>query len=386
MTPFLHNSYEIASERYAELGINTEDVLKQMDEFHLSFNSWHFGNLPAKRSQAREIEQLQQDYLTAVRLVPGEHRLTLQTSFAEKNGEHLDAEHLEASDFESWMQWSRATHTLLDLNVTTENPSDRLTLSSTDSAVRHQWQERIDRCREIANVIGENQKAICLMNLQVNDLLDTPSYNRMLHLQLLEEGLNEIFSTKKFWMRDSISSPQNCCNSTPVVSYNELISYAIRHQRMIEISADHDSISPECIVDSVSSLLLSLPGLVIRLSNPTHSFGRQRSFIDIIDRSIFLEIVNSGIQYRIHSLLDYRNPSISRRNCYVIGARAAQRYIMRALLEPVQLLHYYEMNGYHVEKTALIEESRAMPWSAVYDEFCVRNNVPVGTEILETLR
>ena len=381
MTSFLHKSYEIARERYAEFGINTEDVLKQMGDYHLSFNSWHSERLPARGNPAREIEQLRQDFLTAVRLVPGEHRLTLQTTFAKK-----DVELLEASDLEDWMQWSLDTHTQLDLNVTTHNPDDRLTLSSTDPNVRKRWQECIGRCREIANAVGENQKSICLMNLQVNDLLDAPSYNRILHHQLLEESLNELFSSKMTWTRDSISSPQNSGNATPVASYNELISYAIRHQRIIEISTDYDSISPDCIVDGVSSLLLSLPGLVIRLSNPTQGFGMQRSFMDSIDRNIFLEIANSGIQHRIHYLLDYRNPSISRRNCYVMGARAAQRCIMRTLLEPIQMLHYYEMNGYHVEKTALIEESRTMPWGTVYDEFCVRNDVQAGTEIIGTLK
>ena len=36
--------------------------------------------------------------------------------------------------------------------------------------------------------------------------------------------------------------------------------------------------------------------------------------------------------------------------------------------------------GYKV--LALIEEQKAMPWQAVYDEFCVRNNVPVGQEFI----
>ena len=31
---------------------------------------------------------------------------------------------------------------------------------------------------------------------------------------------------------------------------------------------------------------------------------------------------------------------------------------------------------------ALLEESKALPWNAVYDEFCVRNNVPVGSSFL----
>ena len=30
-----------------------------------------------------------------------------------------------------------------------------------------------------------------------------------------------------------------------------------------------------------------------------------------------------------------------------------------------------------------IEEHKAMPWNAVYDEFCLRNNVPVGLDFIK---
>jgi L-rhamnose isomerase len=34
----------------------------------------------------------------------------------------------------------------------------------------------------------------------------------------------------------------------------------------------------------------------------------------------------------------------------------------------------------------LIEEGKTMPWNAVYDEFCVRNNVPVGNDIIGAIK
>ena len=30
----------------------------------------------------------------------------------------------------------------------------------------------------------------------------------------------------------------------------------------------------------------------------------------------------------------------------------------------------------------IIEEGKALPWNAVYDEFCLRNNVPVGNDFI----
>ena len=39
-----------------------------------------------------------------------------------------------------------------------------------------------------------------------------------------------------------------------------------------------------------------------------------------------------------------------------------------------------KMTGYKV--LAIMEEQKAMPWQAVYDEFCLRNGVPVGEAFL----
>ena len=36
----IHQAYEIARERYAELGIDTEKVLEQLQNFHLSMHCW----------------------------------------------------------------------------------------------------------------------------------------------------------------------------------------------------------------------------------------------------------------------------------------------------------------------------------------------------------
>ena len=56
--------------------------------------------------------------------------------------------------------------------------------------------------------------------------------------------------------------------------------------------------------------------------------------------------------------------------------------MLRALLEPLATLRKYEAEGKGFERLALLEEEKAMPWQAVYDEFCLRNNVPVGEEFI----
>ena len=46
--------------------------------------------------------------------------------------------------------------------------------------------------------------------------------------------------------------------------------------------------------------------------------------------------------------------------------------------EPRDTISELELAGEGYKVLALIEEQKAMPWQAVYDEFCLRNNVPVG--------
>ena len=41
-----------------------------------------------------------------------------------------------------------------------------------------------------------------------------------------------------------------------------------------------------------------------------------------------------------------------------------------------------ELAGEGYKVLAIIEEQKAMPWQAVYDEFCVRNDVPVGQDFI----
>lgn len=52
--------------------------------------------------------------------------------------------------------------------------------------------------------------------------------------------------------------------------------------------------------------------------------------------------------------------------------------MLRALLEPTELIRKYELEGNTYKVLTLLEEAKAMPWGAVYDEFCERCGVPVG--------
>ena len=62
----------------------------------------------------------------------------------------------------------------------------------------------------------------------------------------------------------------------------------------------------------------------------------------------------------------------------MIGTRAAQKCMLRALIEPTAQMRAYELNGQIFQELTLFEEAKVMPWNAVWDMFCLKNNVPVG--------
>ena len=56
----------------------------------------------------------------------------------------------------------------------------------------------------------------------------------------------------------------------------------------------------------------------------------------------------------------------------------SEMVLLRALIEPTAKIREYELQGKIFQVLALLEEAKVMPWNAVWDMFCLKNNVPVG--------
>jgi L-rhamnose isomerase len=56
------------------------------------------------------------------------------------------------------------------------------------------------------------------------------------------------------------------------------------------------------------------------------------------------------------------------------------------LLEPSALLRTAEKSGDHSLRLALFEESRALPLGLIWDEFCRRENVPLGLGFITEIK
>jgi len=56
-----------------------------------------------------------------------------------------------------------------------------------------------------------------------------------------------------------------------------------------------------------------------------------------------------------------------------------------ALLEPAALRDA-EKSGDYTSRLALMEESKSLPWGAVWDAYCELQNVPAGTDWLAEVK
>ena len=402
----IHQAYEIAKERYAELGIDTEKVLEQLQNFHLSMHCWQAddvkgfevqagsldggiavtGNFPGA---ARNIDELRADILKAKSLIPGNHRLNLHEIYGDFQGKVVDRDEVTIDHFKSWIEWGKENKTPLDFNSTSfSHPkSGSLSLSNPDEGIRKFWVEHSKRCREIADAMGKAQNDPCIMNTWVHDGCKDVSVNHYLYRETLKKSLDEIFAEKKDWMKDCIEGKifGMGLESFTVGSQDFYTAYAAKNNMMMTIDTGHYH-PTESPADKVSALLQFIPELMLHVSRPVRWDSDHVTIMDDTTQELFAEIVRAGALERVHYGLDFFDGSINRIGAYVIGSRSAQKCMTKALLEPRGIISGHELAGDTFEVLQLIEEGKTMPWNAVYDEFCVRNNVPVGNDIIGAIK
>ena len=356
-------AYAIAQQRYAEIGVDTENVLKQMQDFHLSLHCWQADDVKGFEVQAgalsggiqstgdfpgaaRNIDELRSDILMAMSLIPGNHRLNLHEIYGDFKGKVVDRDEVTVEYFQSWIDWAKEHNTKLDFNSTSfSHPkSGNLSLSNPDKGIRDFWIEHTKRCRDISNAIGEAQNDPCLEGKVFG-----------IGLESFTVGSHDFY--------------------TAYCSKNNVI-------QTIDTGHYHPTESP---ADKVSALLDFVPELMLHVSRPVRWDSDHVTIMDDPTQELFSEIVRADALNRVHYGLDFFDGSINRIGAYVIGSRSAQKCMLRALLEPTQTIRQYELAGEGYKVLALLEEAKALPWQAVYDEFCIRNNVPVGQNFIKEI-
>lgn len=395
----IEKAYEIAKERYAAVGVDTESAIDALQKISLSLHCWQAddvrgfenpdgdltggiqatGNYPGR---ARTIDELRDDIKMATSLIPGSHRLNLHASYADFRATGpVDRDELTPEHFESWMQWAAENGMKLDFNSTSfSHPkSGMLTLANPDEGIRKFWIEHTKRCRAIAEEMGRRQGDPSILNIWIHDGSKDQTVNRMEYRRLLKESLDEIFATKYDHMKDCIESKVFGIGleSYTVGSNDFYIGYGASRGKIVTLDTGHFH-PTESVADKLSSLLLFTPEVMLHVSRPVRWDSDHVTIMNDETLDLMKEIVRCGALDKVHIGLDYFDASINRIGAYVIGTRATQKCLLQALLEPLAKLREYEAAGKGFERLALLEEAKSLPWNAVWDKFCAECGVPVG--------
>lgn len=395
-------AYEMAKERYATLGVDTEKAMDILQHIALSLHCWQTddvkgfenlggsltggiqvtGNYPGR---ARTIDEVRADALKVMSLIPGKHRFSLHATYGDFQGKVVDRNEIEPAHFQSWMEWAKENGLKLDFNSTSfSHPkSGNLTLANPDESIRRFWIEHTERCRWISEEMGKFQNDPCIMNLWVHDGSKEVPASRLMYRQILEKSLDEIFATKYENMKDCLEAKLFGIGleSYTVGSYDFYLGYGAKKQKIVTLDTGHFHLT-ESIADKISALLLFIPEIMLHVSRPIRWDSDHVVILNDELMDLSRELVRCNALDRVHIGLDYFDATINRIGAYVIGVRATQKALLQALLEPSATLQTYEAKDQLFQRLALQEELKSMPWNAVWDMFCLKNNVPVGENYL----
>jgi len=405
----IEKAYEIAREEYAAIGVDTDKALEILSKTPISLHCWQAddvggferlsttlsggiqatGNFPGK---ARNLDELRQDLEKVYSLIPGKHRLNLHAIYGDFRGKVVDRDQINDEHFKSWADWAKSLGIGIDFNCTLfshPKANSGFTLSSKKSEIRKFWIEHVKRCRAISEFLGKETGKRTVHNIWIPDGTKDITVDRYRHREILKESLDEIFNEKynAEYMRDSVESKLFGIGveSYTVGSHEFYLGYAVSRKIMLCLDIGHFH-PTELVSDKVSAVFQFIDELLFHVTRPIRWDSDHVVILNDEVRSLMQEIVWANKLDRVCIGLDFFDASINRIGAYVIGTRATLKALLLALLDPINKLREYEDEEKGFEKLALLEEAKSKPFGAVWDYYCLKNNVPVGEEYIAEIQ
>ena len=404
----VRQTYELARERYAAVGVDTELAMRRLAAVPISLHCWQGddvvgfegtdaglgGGLAVTGNylgRARTPEELRDDLQLAYSLLPGRHRLNLHASYGEFD-RHVDRDQIDVQHFQGWIDWGRAHAVSLDFNPTYfahANALDGFTLSHADDAVRQYWIDHGIACRGIAAAMGKAQGNPCINNVWIPDgYKDTPASRREPRDRLVD-SLDMLFAEDldATHVLDAVECKLFGLGSESYVvgSHEFYLGYAITRNKLLCLDAGHFH-PTEVISDKISSVLLYLPKILLHVSRGVRwDSDHVVTFSDEV-QAIAHELIRGDYLSRVHIGLDFFDASINRVAAWVVGARNMLKALLVALLEPTEHLQRLEATGDLTSRLVMMEEQKSMPFAAVWDYYCSTSSVPVGAAWLKEVK
>jgi L-rhamnose isomerase len=404
----IQDAYRLAKDRYALLGVDTEQALTTLSTVALSLHCWQgddvagfenagelsggiaaTGNYPGK---ARTADELRCDLDQVYRLLPGQHRLNLHAIYAETNGRKVERNELLPDHFANWLDWAKTNKHGLDFNPTCfshPKAASGFTLASADAGTRNFWIEHCTASRKIGEYFGRELGQTCVTNIWIPDgYKDTP-VDRLKPREWLKDSLDKVLAEKidPQYNLDAIEGKLFGLGveSYTVGSHEFYLGYAATHQVLLTLDAGHYH-PTETIADKISAVLLYVPEILLHVSRGVRWDSDHVVIFNDDLQAIAQEIVRGGFLNRVHIGLDYFDASINRVAAWTIGARNTLRALLLALVEPLAELRDIEQAGDYTRRLVLLEELKSLPFGAVWDYYCLRQNAPIGLQYLAEIK
>ncbi len=407
--PNVEKSFTLAKERYAAIGVDVEAVLKNLAKVPVSLHCWQgddvggfenyggaltggimaTGNYPGK---ARTPEELRADAAKALSLIPGTHRFNLHAFYGEFGGKKVDRNEIKPEHFKNWIDWAKSLGIGLDFNPTCfshPKSADGFTLSSADKGIRQFWIEHCQASREVGAAMGKALGTPTVTNVWIPDgMKDTPADRRGPRVRLAT-ALDEVFK-KPLNPKHHLDAIEGKlfgigCESYTVGMHEFYLGYAVKNQKLVCLDAGHYH-PTENMSDKISSVLCFVPEILLHVSRGVRWDSDHVVILDDALQAIAQELVRGDYLGRTHIGLDYFDASINRVAAWTIGARNMLRSLCIAMLDPIDKFKKLELAGDYTSRLALMEESKSLPFSAVWDYHCLKMGAPIGEEWLAQVK
>jgi len=404
----IEQAYDQARQRYAELGVDTEQAMQRLQQVAISLHCWQGDDVGGFESteglsdggimatgaypgKARTADELRMDLDKALSLIPGPCRVNLHAIYAETSGK-VERNELAPEHFARWIDWARQKNLGLDFNGTFfshPKAASGFTLSSADEDIRRFWVEHGIACRHIGAAMGKALGSPCVTNVWIPDGYKDIPVDRKGPRERLRRSLDEIFAEQidQAVLLDSVESKLFGIGSESYVvgSHEFYLGYALANDKLLCLDTGHYH-PTEVVSDKISSVLTFLDEILLHVSRGVRWDSDHVVILSDELQALAAEIVRGGYLERVHIGLDFFDASINRIAAWVIGARCMVKALLIALLEPTDKLKQLEAQGDYTARLALLEELKTMPFGAVWDYYCLKQDVPVGPDWLDEVK
>ena len=396
----IEKAYALARENYAELGVDTDTAMETLAGLALSLHCWQGddvkgfenpeagldGGLAATGDYlgaARNADELRSDLDKAYHLIPGTHRVNLHSFYAEPGDTKVPRNELQPEHFSAWLDWAKAGGHGIDFNPSCfshPNSASGLTLASYDDGIRQFWIEHCIACRKIGAHMGKELGSPTVTNIWIPDGLKDSPADRKTPRMLLKASLDKILAEPIDPQHnlDSIECKLFGIGSESYVvgSHEFYLGYAVANPDVL-LCLDSGHFHPtEVISDKLSAVLLYIDELLLHVSRGVRWDSDHVVILSDELRAIAQELVRGNFLERVHMGLDYFDASINRVAAWIIGTRSMLQALLLALLEPTDRLRAAEIEGDFTTRLAMLEDLKARPFGAVWDHYCLTQDVP----------